>query len=213
MIHKRRYRTNRIKEYIIEHIRNNFIEYIVVILILIIGIIFGTIYINNIDISQKEELSTYISGFLEDTYSGSEIDLNKLLKTSIFNNVIIIILLWIFGLTAIGMPIIYGIVAIKGFCLGYTISTIIGSLGVGSGIKFVIATMLLQNVIMIPCILILAVSGIRLYKDIVKDKRRENIKIEIFKYTIITIVIGIFSLLSALIETYISSNIFRVFFL
>ena len=213
MLNKRRYRTCRIRHIIIEHISNNIIEYIAMFLILIVGIILGTIYINNSSVELRQEVVEYINGFLEDTHSGSQINLNSLLKTSISNNLIIIIILWLSGMTVIGMPIIYITVSIKGFCIGYTISAIIGSLGNWKGIQLVLSTMFLQNIIMIPSILVLAVSGIKLYKSIIKDKRRENIKFGIFKYTIITIIIGIISIFAGLIETYISSNIFKLIFI
>lgn len=213
MTNKRRYRPSRIREVIIEHIRRNITEYIVVFLIFVIGIILGTFYINNTNIEQKQEISKYINCFLEDTYSGMDIDFNNLFRTSILNNLIIVMLLWISGLTVIGMPIIYLIVSMKGFCIGYTISAVIGSIGTWDGIKFVVSTMLFQNLLILPCTLVLAVSGIKLYKSIIKDKRRENIKLEILKYTIVAIVIALISVLAATIETYMSSNIFKMIFI
>ena len=111
------------------------------------------------------------------------------------------------------MPIVYIIVSVKGFCMGYTISSIIATLGVTQGLKFILSTMLLQNIIIIPSILILAVSGIKLYKAIMKDRRRENIKIEIIKYTIIALLVGIVNIISAIIETYISTSIFKIMFI
>ncbi len=212
MVNKRRYRRSTLKDIIIEHIRNNIIEYIVMIIIFLIGIILGTIYINKANDNQTEKISAYILTFLEDIYNGSEIDSSSLLKTSICNNLLLIILLWISGLTMIGMPIVYLIVVIKGFCIGYTVSAIVATLGTIEGIKFISSTMLLQNIIIIPSILMLAVSGIKLYKSIMKDRRRENIKIEILKYTIIAIFIGITIIIASLIETYISANIFRIIF-
>lgn len=213
MINKRLYKKNLLSEAIIEHISNNIMEYIVMIIIFFIGIILGTMYINKIDLNQKQEISSYINDFIEDTQNGSDIDFNKLLKTSIYKNLLIVILLWISSLIVIGMPIVYIIVSIKGFCMGYTISSIIATLGVTQGLKFLLSTMLLQNIIIIPSILILAVSGIKLYKAIIKDRRRENIKIEIIKYTIIALLVGIVNIISAIIETYISTNIFKIMFI
>lgn len=213
MFNKRTYRTGFIRDIVIRHIGDNFIEYIIMILLFLIGIILGTMYINNTDLAQKQELTTYINDFMTDIKNGSNIDLNSLLKTSISNNLIITILLWIAGLTVIGMPILYLIISAKGFFMGYTVSAIIATLGIGEGIKFIISTMLLQNIIIIPSMLFLAVSGIRLYKDIMKDRRRENIRIEIVKYTVVSIAIGIINLIAALIETYISANLFRILFI
>ncbi len=213
MINKRLYKKNSFSEVIIDHISNNIMEYIVMIIIFIIGIILGTMYINKTDLNQKQEISSYINDFIEDTQNGSDIDFNKLLTTSIYKNLLITILLWISGLIVIGMPIVYIIVSVKGFCMGYTISSIIATLGVTQGLKFILSTMLLQNIIIIPSILILAVSGIKLYKAIMKDRRRENIKIEIIKYTIIALLVGIVNIISAIIETYISTSIFKIMFI
>ncbi len=212
MINKRIYRRNLISKAIIGHISNNITEYMVMIIIFIIGIILGTMYINKTDLSQKEEISAYVNDFVEDIQNGSNIDSNKLLRTSIYNNLLITILLWVSGLTVIGMPIVYLIVSIKGFCVGYTISSVIATLGITQGLKFILSTMLLQNIILIPSILVLAVSGIKLYKAIMKDRRRENIKVEIIRYTIIAIFIGIINIIASIVETYVSASIFKIMF-
>lgn len=212
MINKRSYKRKLISEAIIGHIGNNITEYIVMIIILLIGVILGTMYINKTDLNQRQEISGYVNDFINDIQNGSTIDSSKLLKTSIYNNLLITILLWISGLTVIGMPIVYLIVSVKGFCIGYTISAIIATLGTMQGLKLVLSTMLLQNIIIIPSILLLAVSGIKLYKAIMKDRRRENIKVEILRYTIIAICIGITNVIAGLIETYISANIFKIMF-
>ncbi len=212
MINKRIYKRSLISEAIINHINNNIMEYIVMIIIFFIGIILGTMYINKTDLSQKQEISSYVNDFIGDIQNGSNVDYNKLLRTSIYNNLLITVLLWISGLTVIGMPIVYLIVSIKGFCMGYTVSSIIATLGVTQGLKFALSTMLLQNIIIIPSVLILAVSGIKLYKAIMKDRRKENIKIEIIRYTVIAIFIGVVNIISAIIETYASTNIFKIIF-
>ena len=104
-----------------------------------------------------------------------------LFKNSIMQNLILGVVIWFFGTTVIGIPIVFGLVLYRGFCLGYTISTTILVLGLTKGLTFSIIALLIQNILFIPAILALAVSGFKLYKSIIKDKRKENIKLEILR--------------------------------
>lgn len=111
------------------------------------------------------------------------------------------------GCTIIGIPVVYALITYKGFSLGYTISTIIFTLGTGKGIVFSIITLLLQNLITIPAILALAVSGIKLYQSMMKDKRKENIKIEMVRHTIFSLFMLLLLMVSSIIEVYGSNSI------
>ena len=172
-----------------------------------LGLIIGIIVVNNAQDAQKAEINDYINTFINDLKNGAKIDYFKLLKTSFGNNFFTVLILWFMSSTVIGIPIVYGEIGYKGFCLGYTISSVVATLGTGKGILFVITSMLLHNIIFIPCLLLLAVSGINLYKSIIRDSRKENIKIEIIRHTIFSLIILAVLMIASLIETYISSNL------
>ena len=84
---------------------------------------------------------------------------------------------------------------------------IISTLGNWKGIIFIATSMLLQNLIYIPSIIALAVSGMKLYKSITKDKRKENIKFELIRHTIFSIIIFIVICIASIIEAYLSTNL------
>ena len=191
---------NKIKDKIINHITDNIKEYATVILIFFIGIILGIIFINNISTEQETEISSYINNFINSMQLDSNINLFQLLKESISSNIVLTLCLWFAGCTVIGMPIVYGIIAFRGFCMGYTISSLIAILGIGKGLAF--------SLLLIPAIFAVSVSGIRLYKSIMKDKRRENIKVEILRHTAFSAIMCVVMIFSSFIETYLSSNIF-----
>lgn len=207
---KRKRNTHHIKKenIILNHINNNYREYIIISIIFLIGLIIGVIFINNLKENQQETIKLYINNFIESINNGSEINKTELLKESIISNIKIFLLLNIAGLTVVGMPILYIIVCFRGFCLGYTLSAIIGALGIKNGVFFIVSTIILQNVILIPSMFALAVSGIKLYKSVIKDKRRENIKIEILRHTLFSLIILIFMIVASFIEVYISTNFF-----
>lgn len=196
-----------LKKTIKEHVARNIRIYTILIIIFFIGLIIGIVVVNNSNETQRTEISEYINTFINDLKKGAKLDYFKLLKTSFGNNLITVIILWFMSSTVIGIPIVYGEIGYKGFCLGYTISSVVATLGTGKGILFVLTSMLLHNIIFIPCLLLLAVSGINLYKSIIKDRRKENIKIEIIRHTIFSLIMLVVLLISSFVETYISSNL------
>lgn len=196
-----------IRNIIFEYIKDNAKIYLILTIIFFIGLILGVLFVNNSNEAQANQISNYINNFINSVKENYQISTKTLLFTSIFNNVCIAILLWFLGSTVIGVPLIYLVIGYKGYCIGYTISSVVATVGTGKGILFIISTMLLQNIIYIPTIITLAVSGIKLYRLIMEDRRKENIKVQILKHTIFSILMLIILLFSSLIETYVSGNL------
>ena len=200
-------RKSNFKEIILKHIIENGKFYFIMTALFLIGIAVGVIFINNANETQMNEIQNYINTFISSLKQDYHIDKMQLMKNSLGDNLILIISMWFIGSTVIGIPIVLGIVLFRGFCLGYTISAIIGVLGVQKGIVFLLTTIFLQNLIFIPVIICMSVSCIKLYKAIMKDKRKENIKLEIIKHTMRFILLLLLLVVASLIEVYISTNL------
>lgn len=199
-------RENAYKEIIINNILKNKRKYILLLLIFIIGIVLGVFFINNSDENQKKEINEYITNFVTTLKENNSIDKKELVKASLKGNIVMGIALWFIGSTVIGLPLIYFFVLYKGLCIGYTMSSAILTLSTGKGILFCISSILLHNIIMIPAILMIAASGTNLCQAIIKNRTKENIKLEIIKHSIISFIGIIFFMLSSLVEVYISTN-------
>ena len=197
----------KIKETIITHILNNKKEYFIISLIFIIGILLGVFFINNINDTQVETIKNYISDFVNAIKDGQTINNMDLLKQTLINNIIIASVIWFFGTTVIGLPIVFGLILYRGFILGYTISACISIMGLQGGLIFTFSALFLQNIIFIPAIIAIAVSGFKLYKSIVKDMRKDNIKLEILRHTVFSLLMLIALSISAIIEAFVSTNI------
>lgn len=191
------------------HIENNLREYAIASIIFIIGILFGVIFINNLNDTQNNEIGNYINISIENLKESQDINQLLFIKETIKENLTFVILLWLMGSTVIGLLLVYIIVAFKGFCLSYTISAIFHVLNNGKTIAMLVSTMLLKNIIVIPCTIALAVSGMKVYKSIMQDRRKENIKLEILRHTGFSIFILIILILSSLIEVYLSQLILK----
>lgn len=207
---QRRNRISSFRETIIEYTKNNSKEYILVILIFIIGVFVGVMFINNSSTENGTAIVTYISDFIEKCENIEGIDKKSLLIDSIKSNIFLTIIIWFAGTTIIGIPVVLGIILIRGFCLGYTISALAFSIGVGKSIIFCLLSLFLQNIFFIPALLTMGVSSIKLYKAIVSDFRRDNIKIEMIRHiSIVVIMLGVM-IFASFIESEISLRLLQV---
>ncbi len=200
----------RVKETIKQHIMNNKKEYIIVTLLFIIGIFLGVFFVNNLDEIQKNEVQEYLNNFVEKMKQTENLDNISLLKTSIVQNVVLAVIIWFFGTTVIGIPVVFGILIFRGFCFGYTISVCVTIMGMSKGLAFVLINLLLPSLLLIPATLALAVSGFKLYKSIVKDSGKENVKMEIIRHTVFSLIMLATMIGASLVDVFISTNILKL---
>ena len=192
-----------------EEIISNYRSYILVIILFSVGLFLGVLFINQTE--NQENVIKYINTYIDEIKISESNSTIVQLKTDIKNNIFLVFILWFAGTTIVGIPIVFGIIIARGFCLGYTISAIITILGLPKGIAFVLLSLVLQDIILIPAIIAIAVSGFKLYKSIVKNRDRENIKMEILRHTIFSLIMLVLLCIAALVETFISTNLLKKF--
>lgn len=197
-----RKRKNEFVAIIKDNVLNNVKSYFIVVIIFVIGIFLGVMFINQA--KDKSDIEMYINNYIDETKSFQNGNYFNELQKDIKNNIILVFLLWFAGTTIIGIPIVLGIILFRGFCLGYTIASCVYVLGRIKAIIFISITIFLQNIIFIPAIMVLGVSSIKLYKSIIKDRRKENIKLSIIKHSMISVIVLIALIISSIIKIGIS---------
>lgn len=205
----RKKQRSKIISILIEFIKNNIKEYFIISLIFLIGIFLGVMFTNNSTDQQKTEIASYVNTYIEAFKQTTSEQNLELLQNNIKDNAVLSVIMWFVGSTVVGIPVIFGIILFRGFCLGYTISAITIVLGTGKGIAFTATAIIMQNLLFIPAIISLGVSSLKTYKSILNDKRRENIKLEIIRHTVFSILMALLLMLSAVVETEISTNLLR----
>ena len=197
----------KIKSIIVKHISNNKKEYIIISLMFIVGVFLGVFFVNNMNEEHAGEVTSYFSENIEKLKQTQTVDYMSILKNSIAKNLISALGIWFLGTTIIGIPIVMLSIAYKGFCMGYTISAAVLTLGTTKGITFILSSLLLHNIISIPAILAIGVSGFKLYKSIIKDRRKNNIKMEIIRHTIFSFIMSLALMISSVFETFGTANL------
>ncbi len=192
-----------------EEIISNYKSYILVIILFSVGLFLGVLFINQTE--NQENVIKYINTYIDEIKMLKGNNTIVQLKFDIKSNIFLVFILWFAGTTIVGIPIVFGIIIARGFCLGYTISACVITLGKTKGLIFILLTIFLQNLILIPALIFLGVSSIKLYKSIVKDRRKENIKVSILKHSIVSTFILIILIISSLIKIEISYRLILLF--
>ena len=198
-----------LKNTIYQYISNNSKEYILVLIIFIIGIFIGVMFINNCQEEQETTIISYINEFIEKFKNIENLDKQALTISSIKSNITLALIIWLAGTTIIGMPVVLGLILFRGFCMGYTVSALSLTIGTGKSLLFCLFGLVIQNILFIPALLTMGVSSIKLYKAIVNDRRKENIKIEIARHSVISILMLGILVCSSVLECQISVALLR----
>ncbi|MFA5524262.1 MAG: stage II sporulation protein M [Tissierellales bacterium] len=201
-----------IKDAFYKNIKDNFTLYFLLALALMIGISAGAITVNILNEDQSQNLISFLDSFFK-VLSQEKIDSFTLLKHSFINNFQTIIIIWILGITVIGLPIIIIIVVLRGFIVGFTVGFLINELGF-KGFAFSLLTILPQNIFVIPGLIILAVLSINFSIKIVTSKTKRGSKFsfisELTSYSITTAMISVLIIIGSLVEAYITPIFMRL---
>lgn len=182
------------------------------IFILILGIISGSIFIVIINKTDKDFVIKQITNFINNINTNNINNFNAF-KNALIQNTIIIFLIWILGMSIIGIIINIFLVYFKGFISGFTISSfflVYKYKGLLLGVIYIVPT------IIINLLLILLVGAysieftIYLWKIIfLKNKTINTTKI-LKKYFIILLISIIVTIITSLTEGYLVPSLIKL---
>lgn len=142
----------------------------------------------------------------------NNIDSMQTLKNSLFTNFTYVLLIWILGMSIIGVVFNIFLIYIKGFVLGFSISSFIyvyGIKGTLASFIYIFPTQLFNILVVLILGIYSIMLTINLYKVILGD-RNTGIKIFMKKYLYILLLTSIITIFSSLIETFLTPPLFKL---
>ena len=189
-------------------INKNLLVFLLV--LMLVGIIVGSIFVTILSKADKELVITHLNGFL-DTIETDKIDYLLVLKNNLTTNLLFIGIIWLLGISVIGLPIMVVMFFTKSFILGFSIGSILSTFG-AKGILFSIFYVFPGQVISILFILLLMMYSMsfsfKLIYAIFK-KKSIDFKIMINRYSIIFLIVLIGIILMNLYDTYLMPRIIK----
>lgn len=160
--------------------------------------------------TDKNNVITQIETFFKNISTNS-INSGLALKNSLIINYLFVGIIWILGLTIIGVLINIFLTFIKGFLVGFSISSIFLTYNAKGLVAILLYTFPTQiiNLIVVSILSIYSIMFSKNLLQIITGKTKNN-KIMLKKYLVILMMSIILSFISSLLEAYLFPNILRL---
>lgn len=192
---------------VMSHIQENSSLYIFNAVLLLMGVIFGAILVNSLQINQKQDLSFYLQRFFGQVSKGEFAIAGEMFQESYFSQLKYIGFIWILGISIIGLPLIFILLFVKGVVVGFTVGFLVSQHG-WNGLLLAFVSVLPQNLIIIPVFLVMttiaASFSLRMIRHQFIRKITEPLLPLLIRYTCFFLVIGVVLALASSVEAYAS---------
>ncbi|SMC58520.1 stage II sporulation protein M [Sporomusa malonica] len=189
-----------------DYVRANIVAYFFMILIFVIGIVFGAMAVKTLPDEQKTELIGYLRVFFQGLVEPQNTagDTQSLLAGVLINNMKVIGLMWLLGFTIVGIPFVLFLVCLRGFVIGFTVGFLVNEY-IMRGLLFAVVSVLPHNFLAVPAILATGVSATTFSLMLVRRNRsKDNLFYNSIAYSIFCLAMLVVMLGAALVEVYVS---------
>ncbi|WP_139489263.1 stage II sporulation protein M [Brevibacillus dissolubilis] len=196
------------------YLKENQSLYVFTLVLFTMGIIFGAVLVNSLAFTQKQELLGFLQYFFTTIEKGGIPDSTLHFEQAFGHYLKTVAILWILGLSIIGLPMILLLLFLKGIVVGFTVGFLVSEMQ-WKGLTFAMFGVLPQNMLAVPALLIVGVAGISFSLRLIKTRlltKRDSIMPHFVNYSMLVGVMFIVLTLAALLETYVSPMLMQYAF-
>ncbi|MCZ8512857.1 stage II sporulation protein M [Paenibacillus filicis] len=159
-------RNRSMQQYMKEHLS----FYLFVGVIFVTGVVFGAVMVNALSMDQKQEITRYLGNFFSSVEQGAlGGDVQGSFRDSFSMHIKWILIIWVLGVSVVGLPLILILDFLKGVLIGFTIGYLAGTMS-WKGLLFALVAVVPQNLIAIPVLLVCSVTAMAFTVHLVKNR-------------------------------------------
>ncbi|MEF3301889.1 stage II sporulation protein M [Paenibacillus sp. GYB003] len=143
--------------------------YLFVSVLFVMGVVFGALMVNALSPGQKEEMARHVNSFVQIVNQGSEFGGQGTLWDSFALHLKWIGLIWVLGLSVVGLPLIFILDFLKGVLIGFSVGYLTHQLS-WKGMLLAFVSIAPQNLIVIPALVMCSVGACAFSMYIVKNR-------------------------------------------
>lgn len=180
------------------------------IILLIIGIISGSIFASILNNSDKILISEHLNTFLT-SIENNNLDYITSFKNNITSELLFTIIIWLLGISIIGLPIIIIMYFSTNFILGFTVGSIITTFKIKGclfALIYVFPSEILKTLSQILLVMYSMSFSFKLFYSVIK-KKNIDFKIMINKYLIILAICISVNIITSLYNTFLLPKIIK----
>ncbi|WP_040951277.1 stage II sporulation protein M [Gorillibacterium massiliense] len=173
------------------------------------GVVFGAVLVSALTLDMNQELSRHLGNFFQSVDIGFGSDRSRIFWNIFGLNAKWILLIWLLGLSVVGLPIIFVMDFLKGALIGFTVSFLAAQYS-WKGLLFSLVSVVPQNLVLIPLLIIGSVAGMSFSIYLVKNRVLQNkgqVLPPFVKYGLLMAVMLILAAGVSLFEAYVSPNL------
>lgn len=175
-----------------------------------LGLAAGTLGVQTLEAGEYRELNVLLDSFVKQA-GLIEVDTSIALKQNLYNDILLMLALYVLGLTVFGIPVMLGIIFTRGFVMGFTFESLASTKGV-QGIALACAAILPKNILLTPVLLMAGIASLTF--SILLARRFFNSKVAVWPsfvaYSIFMLVITGIAAGAGLLEVYLAPVLVRL---
>ena len=185
-------------------------QFIIIFVICTVAFIIGVLLPSILNEENRKIIQTSLNSFF-DTIKNNQLKTNELLFKTLTSNIIIDLILWLLGISIIGISIVIILLGYKSLSLGFTISSIISTYKLNGVIKALIY--IVPNIINLFIFFVISYYSISfslMLFNYLFRKKEYNKRIIVNRYLKLLVISIIILIFSSVIETYVVPKLFSL---